>query len=157
MREFLQNSGFTLAAVLTLALGIGANTSIFTVTNVLLLRPLPYRSPRQLVSLTAKDETKDFSGTLLRYELVRDHNQSFDRVAAWANDDFNLTGHGDPAQVQVTRVSANFFSLLGIQPQLGRTFSRRSAPSGSRPCAFPSAKDASSPRPMMRRRPESSL
>jgi putative ABC transport system permease protein len=121
-RMLSKNLGFSLAAIFTLALGIGANTSIFTVTNALLLRPFPYRSPEQLVSVDAKDKTKDFGGTLLRYELVRDRNQSFQSVAVWTNDNANLTGHGDPLQSPLVRVSPNFFSVLGVQPQLGRTF-----------------------------------
>jgi putative ABC transport system permease protein len=117
-----RNWGFTLIAILTLALGIGANTAIFTVTNALLLRPFPYSDPQQLVTIDAKDRAKDFGVTLLRYELVRDHNQSFQAVAVWANDNLNLTGHGEPLQAPVVRVSPNFFSVLGVQPQLGRTF-----------------------------------
>src|SRR6202035_1990164 len=108
--------------VLTLALGIGANTAIFTVTNALLLRPFPYHDPHQLVSVTEKDKTKDRSGTLLRYELVRDANQSFQSVAVWTNDNLNLIGSGEPLQVPVARVSPSFFSMLGVQPQLGRAF-----------------------------------
>ena len=121
-RMLAKNPGFTLAAIVTLALGIGANAAIFTVTSALLLRPFPYREPQQLVSLDARDKTTDFTGTLLRYELVRDRNQSFESVAAWANDNLNLTGHGEPLQVPVARVSPNFFSTLGVQPQLGRAF-----------------------------------
>jgi putative ABC transport system permease protein len=121
-RVLIKNPAFTLAAILTLALGIGANTAIFTVTNALLLRPFPYRDPEQLVSLDVKDQSKEFGGTLLRYELLRDRNQSFQSVAAWTTDNFNLTGHGEPLQVPIARVSANFFSLLGVQPQLGRSF-----------------------------------
>jgi putative ABC transport system permease protein len=117
-----KNFGFSLAAIFTLALGIGANTAIFTVTNALLLRPFPYRDPQQLVSLDAKDKTKDLGGTLLRYELVRDRNQSFQSLAVWTNDTLNLTGHGEPLQVPVVRVSPNFFTTLGVQPQLGRSF-----------------------------------
>jgi putative ABC transport system permease protein len=121
-RMLIKNPAYTLAAVLTLALGIGANTAIFTVANALLLRPFPYRAPEQLVSLNVKDQSKDFGGTLVRYELIRDRNRSFESVAAWANDNFNLTGHGEPLQVPVGRVSANFFPTLGVQPQLGRSF-----------------------------------
>ena len=77
-----------MAAIFTLALGIGANTAIFTVTNALLLRPFPYRDPEQLVSVDARDKTSDRGGTLLRYELVRDRNRSFQSVAVWANDNF---------------------------------------------------------------------
>jgi putative ABC transport system permease protein len=117
-----KNPGFTFATVVTLALGIGANTAIFTVTNALLLRPFPYHDPQQLVTVTAKDKTKDRGGTLLRYELVHDANQSFQSVAVWANDNLNLTGSGEPLQVPVARVSPSFFSMLSVSPQLGRTF-----------------------------------
>jgi putative ABC transport system permease protein len=117
-----KNLGFSLAAIFTLALGIGANTAVFTVTNALLLLPFPYRDPQQLVSVDAKDKTKDFGGTLLRYELVRDRSQALQSVAVWTNDNANLSGHGDPLQVPTARVSPNFFSVLGVQPRLGRTF-----------------------------------
>jgi putative ABC transport system permease protein len=119
-RMLAKSPGFTLAAIVTLALGIGANVAIFTVTSALLLRPFPYQQPQQLVSLDARNKTTDFTGTLTRYELVRDRNQSFESVAAWADDNLNLTGHGEPLQVPVARVSPNFFSTLGVQPQLGR-------------------------------------
>ncbi len=117
-----KSPGFTFAAILTLALGIGANTAMFTVTNALLLRPFSYRDPDQLVSVTAKDNVKDRGGTLLRYELVRDASQTFQSVAAWTNDNLNLTGSGEPLQVPVARVTPSFFSMLGVQPQLGRIF-----------------------------------
>ncbi len=125
IRMLAKNPGFTLAAIVTLALGIGANVAIFTVTSALLLRPLPYRDPQGLVSLDVKSKTTDFGGTLLRYELIRDHAQSFESVAAWANDNLNLTGRGEPLQVPVARVTPNFFSTLGVQPQLGRTFTQQ--------------------------------
>jgi putative ABC transport system permease protein len=132
-RMLSKNFGFSLAAIFTLALGIGANTAIFTATNALLLRPFPYRDPQQLVSLDAKDKTKDFGGTLLRYELVRDRNQSFQSLAVWTNDTLNLTGHGEPLQVSVVRVSPNFFSVLGVQPELGRTFTAEEGRPEGRP------------------------
>jgi putative ABC transport system permease protein len=125
VRMLAKNPGFTLAAIATLALGIGANVAIFTVTSALLLRPLPYRDPQGLVSLDVKSKTTDFGGTLLRYELIRDHAQSFESIAAWANDNLNLTGRGEPLQVPVARVSPNFFSTLGVQPQFGRTFTEQ--------------------------------
>jgi putative ABC transport system permease protein len=121
-RVLRKNPAFTVAAILTLALGIGANTAIFTVTNALLLRPFPYRDPERLVSVGPKDQSGELPGTLLRYEMLRDRNQSFEGVAAFATDNFNLTGRGEPLQVPIARTSANFFSLLGVQPQLGRTF-----------------------------------
>ena len=93
VRVLNKNPGFTFAAIITLALGIGANTAMFTVASALLLRPFPYRAAGELVSLSAKDQSKEFGGTLLRYELVRDRNKSLQSVAVWANDSFNLTGH----------------------------------------------------------------
>lgn len=121
-RLFRKDLGFTLTVILILSVGIGATTAVFTVANALLLRPFPYRDPQQLVSLQVKDSTKDYDGTLLRYELLRDRGHSFESVAAWANDTFNLTGLGEPTQVAVGRVSPNFFALLGVQPQIGRSF-----------------------------------
>lgn len=121
-RMLVKTPGFTLATILTLALGIGANTAIFTITDALLLRPFPYPHPEQLVSLSARDKTKDFGGTLLRYELVRDLNRSFQSVAVWTSDTLNLTGYGEPLQAQVARVSPSFFSVLEVHPQIGRVF-----------------------------------
>jgi putative ABC transport system permease protein len=124
---------FTLATVLTLALGIGANTAIFTVTNALLLRPFPYRNPDQLVSIVSRDGAKENEGTLLRFELVRDKSQSFETVAAWTNDNLNLSGDGEPMQVQIARVSPNFFRMLNLRPHLGRVFTQEEGtPAGRR-------------------------
>jgi putative ABC transport system permease protein len=122
VRMLGKNPGFAVSTILTLALGIGANTAIFTVTSALLLRPFPFHDPEQLVSVSAKDQTKDFGGTLGRYELVRDANQSFQSVAVWTNDNLNLTGAGEPIQVPIARVSPSFFPMLGVEPQLGRSF-----------------------------------
>lgn len=122
LRMLSKNPGFALAAIFTLALGIGANTAIFTVTSALLLQPFPYDNPERLVSVNSRDKNAT-DCTLLRFELVRDTNRSFQSVAAWTNDNLDLTGSGEPMQVPVARVSANFFSVLGLRPQLGRTFS----------------------------------
>jgi putative ABC transport system permease protein len=121
-RILTKTPGVTLAIVLTLALAIGANTAIFTVTNALLLRPFPYRDPARLVTVQTRDKDKEFGTTLIRYETVRDQNRSFESVAVWTNDNLNLTGKGDPLQVPVARVSPGFFTTLGVQPQLGRAF-----------------------------------
>jgi putative ABC transport system permease protein len=120
LRMLRRNPGFTLVAVFSLALAIGANTAIFSVTSALLLRPFPYRQPQQLVSIRYADSDQR-PLTLLRYELLRDHARTFE-TAAWASDNFNLTGVGEPVQVPVARVSPNFFSMLGVRPELGRTF-----------------------------------
>jgi putative ABC transport system permease protein len=124
-RMLVKNPGFTATAVLTLALGIGGNTAIFTVTNALLLRALPYKDPGRLVmvnSVRRGSADQDGNFSLNRYELIRDRNHSFSGVAVWAIDSFNLTGRGEPEQVPVARVSPNFFDLLGVAPQLGRSF-----------------------------------
>jgi putative ABC transport system permease protein len=119
LRMLRRNPGFTAVAVLTLALAIGANIAIFSVTSALLLRPFPYHQPDQLISIRYNDDQRPL--TILRYELIRDHAGTFE-TAAWASDNFNLTGAGEPVQVPVARVSPNFFSLLGIRPALGRSF-----------------------------------
>jgi putative ABC transport system permease protein len=134
-RALSRSKGFTSAAVLTLALGIGANTAIFTVTNALLLRPFPYRDPQRLVSLGASRD-RGASLTLPRYELMRDRNQSFASVAVWANDNFNLTGSGEPLQTPVARVSPTFFSLFGIKPRLGRAFTEEEGRPEGQPVAI---------------------
>jgi putative ABC transport system permease protein len=135
-RMLAKSPGFALATIATLSLGIGANTAVFTVTSALLLRPFPYRDPQQLVSITAKDKSKEFRGTLLRYELLRDVNRSFQSVAVWANDNLNLTGSGEPSQAPVTRVSPNFFSTLGVQPRLGRGFLEEEGDPEGKPVAI---------------------
>ncbi|HEY2470129.1 MAG TPA: ABC transporter permease [Terracidiphilus sp.] len=132
-RTLVKTPLFTLATVLTLALGIGANTAIFTVTNALLLRPFPYHDPDQLVSITSKDNAKDNGGTLLRYELVRDVNRSFQSVAVWTNDNLNLAGKDDPIQVPIARVSPSFFQALEVRPRLGRIFTQEEGTPAGRP------------------------
>ncbi|MBV8281877.1 MAG: ABC transporter permease, partial [Candidatus Eremiobacteraeota bacterium] len=122
-RRLAANPGFTAAAIVTLALAIGMNTAIFSVTSALLLRPFPYYEPQRLAGIQVMEEgTTERDGTLLRYELLRDRAREFEAVAAWASDNFNLTGAGEPAQVPVARVSPNFFAMLGVRPQLGRAF-----------------------------------
>ena len=122
-RMLRKNPGFALAAIFTLALGIGGNTAIFTVTSSVLLKALPYHSPQQLISLDA--QTKDGQShccSLNRFDSVHDHSKSFSGVVAAANDTFNFTGRGEPLQVPSARVSADFFQVLGVTPQLGRFF-----------------------------------
>jgi putative ABC transport system permease protein len=122
-RMLRKNPGFALAAILTLALGIGGNTAIFTITSSVLLKSLPYQAPQQLllIDLQSKDG-QSHCCSLNRFDLVHDHSHSFAGVAAAANDNFNLTGRGEPLQVAATRVSPEFFDVLGVKPQLGRFF-----------------------------------
>lgn len=133
VRTLAKTPLFTFATMLTLALGIGANTAIFTVTNALLLRPFPYRDPNQLVSIISKDTAKDHGGTLLRYELVRDTNQSFQAVGVWTSDNLNLAGSGDPVQVPIARVSPSFFQTFDVRLQLGRIFTQDEGTPAGRP------------------------
>ena len=133
LRTLAKTPVFTGAVVFTLALGIGANTAVFTVANALLLRPFPFRDPEQIVSIISKDGTKENGGTLLRYELVRDYNRSFQSVAVWTSDNLNLTGSGEPLQVPVARVSPSVFPMLEVQPQLGRVFTQEEGTPAGRP------------------------
>ncbi len=122
-RMLRKNPGFALAAIFTLALGIGGNTAIFTITSSVLLRSLPYQEPQQLVSLDL--ESKDGQShccSLNVFDLFHDNSKSFSGVAAVAIDNFNLTGRGEPLQVAAGRVSPEFFPVLGIQAQIGRLF-----------------------------------
>jgi putative ABC transport system permease protein len=122
-RMLRKNPGFAIAAIFTLALGIGGNTAIFTITSSVLLKALPYDSPQQLISLDVQSKDgQSHCCSLNRFDSVHDHSQSFSGVVAAANDNFNLTGRGEPLQVPSARVSADFFQVLGVQPQLGRFF-----------------------------------
>ncbi|SPF52469.1 conserved membrane hypothetical protein [Candidatus Sulfopaludibacter sp. SbA4] len=121
----VKSPGFTAVAVFTLALGIGANTAIFTVANALLLRPLPYPDSDRLVLLSASKPSTGVRGGPLswpRFTLINQQSRSFSGVAAFTDEVFNLSGRGDPQQILSARVSWNFFDVLGVQPFLGRGF-----------------------------------
>src|SRR5271165_5810644 len=125
MRMLAKTPGFATVAIATLALGIGANTAIFTVANTLLLRPLPYAEPDQLVLISAtatrlRAQVRSFS--FPRFTLLNQHSRSFSGIAAFTNEIFNLTGRGDPEQLLAARVSWNFFDVLGVRPAMGRGF-----------------------------------
>ncbi len=114
-RLLRRNPGFTIIAVLTLALGIGANTAIFSLVNGILLRPLPYAHPEQLVSLT---------GTYPKGGLaaLREQSRTLDVAGYVEGYQFNLTGLGEPVRLNGTLVSAELFSVLGANAAIGRTF-----------------------------------
>src|SRR5437867_2330655 len=127
LRMLLKSLGFTAVSVLTLALGIGANTAIFSLVNAVLLRPLPYKDPERLVLVRGTFLQAGLNQTPVRpvdFFTYRDENQAFELLAAidMSNQAFNLTGVGEPEQIQGSRVSDSFFPLLGVQPALGRTF-----------------------------------
>jgi len=120
-----KNPGFTIVAVIALALGIGANTAIFSVVNTVLLRPLPYKDPERLVMVWEDASRHGYprdTPAAANYVDWRDQNQVFESMAAIADTSFNLTGAGDPERLEGRRVSANLFPLLGVDPQIGRVF-----------------------------------
>lgn len=120
-----KNPAFTIIAVIALALGIGANTAIFSVVNTVLLRPLPYKDPERL-AMVWEDASKHGyprdTPAAANFVDWRDQNQVFEGMAAIADESFNLTGTGEPERLEGRRVSANLFPLLGVEPQLGRVF-----------------------------------
>src|SRR5262245_12748165 len=123
VRMLLKKPGFTLIAIFTLALGIGANTAIFSVVNAVLLRPLPYQEPQQLVMVWETD--KNNAPTLVAPANFTDwseQSQSVGHIAALRGWDANLTGAGEPERLQGAQATADLFKALGIQPLVGRTF-----------------------------------
>jgi putative ABC transport system permease protein len=139
LRMLVKNPGFTAVAVVTLALGIGANTAVFSLLDTILLRPLPYRNPEQLVVVSetvpqmgSDTEIGVAAGEYLDY---RDHSRSFVQTAAYEAAGFNLTGEGTPLRVNAAAATASVFSLLGVPPRLGRTFTADEERSGSSPVA----------------------
>jgi putative ABC transport system permease protein len=123
MRVLIKKPVFTLIAVLTLALGIGANTAIFSVVNAVLLRPLPYADPGRLVMIQeTRGNGNPAQVTPANFIDWRAQNSVFEQLAATATRDVNLTGVGEPERVTMTIASANLFDLLGAKPILGRVF-----------------------------------
>ena len=125
LRTLAKNPGFTIVAIAALALGIGANTAIFSVVNSVLLRPLPFKDPNQLVMVWDEQTHLGFpkdTPTPANFLDWQRQNSVFVGMAAMAQRSFNLTGNGEPERLDGRRISANLFDLLGIQPQLGRNF-----------------------------------
>src|SRR5262249_45771061 len=123
VRMLVKRPSFTLIALLTLALGIGANTAIFSVVNAVLIRPLPYENPERLVVVRERISERDIGASYLNFTDWRDENQVFEQISAFRPlENFNLTGAGEPERLQGMLVSANFFSTLGIKPFRGREF-----------------------------------
>jgi len=124
LRLLAKSPGFSAIAALTLGLGIGANTSIFSVANALLLRPLAFKDPDRIVVMDARRQGQAGSGPLTfpRFEQLSSQARSFSAIAAFCNETFNWTGQGDPEQLAAARVSWNFFEILGVTPSLGRAF-----------------------------------
>ena len=136
-RRLVKDPAFTLIAVVTLALGIGVNTAIFSVVSAVLLNPLPYPEPDRLVAVYSRtaDQSRASSSYPNFLDWVRD-NRSFSDLAAFRPDDLNLIGLGQPERVPAEMVSASFFRLLGVQPILGRTFLAADDRLGAAPVAL---------------------
>jgi putative ABC transport system permease protein len=134
-RMLAKNPGFTTVAVVALALGIGANSAIFSVVNTVLLRPLPYKNPDALVMVWDEQTHLGFpkdTPSPANFLDWREQNTVFEGLAAMTERSFNLTGAGEPERFDGRRVSANLFSVLGVEPQLGRAFTADEDKPGSR-------------------------
>src|SRR5260370_5356451 len=129
IRQLRKSPGFTAIAVITLALGIGANTAIFSVVNGALLRPLPFREPNRLVHVwhvppeTSCPGMRTCAVSAANYLDWQSQNQVFENMAIYTYHGFTLTGSEKPEQVDASAVSSSFFETLGVQPMLGRVFS----------------------------------
>lgn len=125
-RGLRRSPGFALAAILTLALGVGANTAVFTVVNGVLLRPLPFERPHELYLISHMEADSPFEMPPSMYEgtylEVRRRNRAFEQVASFAPTQLTLTGAGAPVRVPAALVTADFMSVLGVRAALGRTF-----------------------------------
>ena len=125
LRTLWTNRGFALIAVAALALGVGANSAIFSVVNAVVLRPLPYKDPERLVALWVGLNQKGFEELEVsapEFTDFRTRSTSFERVAAYGASGFNVTGAGEPERIQGLFATADFFPALGVEPLKGRAF-----------------------------------
>ncbi len=126
LRMSAKSTGFTVVAVLTLALGIGANTAIFSYFNAWIIKPLPYPQADRLMVFQSHDKKKGWTREGLfstaSFLDFQKQSTSFEQTASWTGWNFNLTGDGPPALIEGGRVSWNYFDALGVKPMLGRTF-----------------------------------
>ena len=125
IRSLLKQPGFAAIAVITLALGIGANTAMFSVINAVLLRPLPYHEPGRLVTIWEESPERGMYQMPVSFANYRDwvdQNHVFEQISAYTFANLNLTGAGEPARLLTVRSSANLLQLVGAAPMLGRAF-----------------------------------
>ncbi|HKQ91190.1 MAG TPA: ABC transporter permease [Blastocatellia bacterium] len=133
-RMLLKNPGFTLIAVLTLALGIGANTAIFSVINGVLLSALPYPQPEQLAMVWCDNRRQGIPDDITSYPNFvdwRDRNKTFQGMAGMTSGTVHLTGVGEPEEIRAATVSINFFQVIDVAPRLGRGFTAEEERPGS--------------------------
>src|SRR5580692_1129717 len=129
LRMLVKNPGFTIVAVLTLALGIGANTAIFSTVYSALLKPLPYHQSDRLVTIgEGRNQTKEANESVSSnasnpdFQDWKKMTRSFEALAGYGFDAFTLVGNGEPKNVFATQTTPNFFRTLGVKPALGRDF-----------------------------------
>jgi predicted permease len=137
LRTLHKNAGYTCAAVLTLALGIGANTAIYTVIDSVLLHPVPFANPDRLIAIyqkTARSEKNSIP--YLNFLDWQKQTRTFESIAGWRTDGFAMTGRGDPEELMGMMVSENLFPVLGVQPRLGRSFTKDEDQRGGRRVAM---------------------
>ena len=133
-RSLRRSPGFTFVAILTLALGIGANTAIFSVVNAVLLRPLPYPDSERLMFISERDQQmRRLSVAWPNYVDWRTQNSVFQEIGVYNRDSYNLIGAGDPRRVLAGQVSAGFFTTLKVNPLLGRVFTHEEDQPGAAP------------------------
>ena len=137
VRQFRRVPGLAAVVVITIALGIGANTALFSVVNGVLLNPLPYPRPEQLVALRESKANFEF-GTIpyLNFRDWQKNNHTFPSMAVWRSNAFSMTGTGEAEQVFGEFISSDFFPILGTQPLLGRTFEPGEDEIGASPIAL---------------------
>src|SRR5438876_12133967 len=137
LRMLTKNPGFTAVAVVTLALGIGANTAVFSVLNAVLLRPLPYSQPDRLVSVQSLDSRTHAPDNLSYPDFFdfRSRNHVFEHLVTYRDDQFALTGFGEPMHLDGETVTWDLFPLLGVRPTLGSGFLPGEGAAGTPPWA----------------------
>ena len=135
-RSLRKSPGFTLVAVIALALGIGANSAMFSIVNSVLLRPLPYSQPDRLIALfTSMPQFKDASVSYPNFLDWQQRSRSFEEMAAYRTENFNLTGQATPERLRGQMASSTLFSVLGTQPIVGRVFTADEDHRGAAPVA----------------------
>ncbi len=137
VRQFMKTPGLTLIVVITIALGVGANTALFSVVNGVLLNPLPYPQPERLVTLhERKPNFESGSISFPNFRDWRNDNHTFSAMAISRGSTFGLTGTGEALQLNGEFVTTDFFSILGVQPVLGRNFAPGEDEIGASPVAL---------------------
>jgi putative ABC transport system permease protein len=132
LRILRKNPGFSLVAVMTLALGIGANAAMFAIANTVLLQPLPFQDSAQLVSVWTTDKKGERMATAVPdFRLLREQNRTLEGLAGFYRRPVNITGNQEPERARVLFVSPDFFTVLRIQPAIGRAFSAKEEEPGS--------------------------